>query len=260
MCPSDSMFEGAPAWPGEETAVRAHDPKDNNPPLEEQILMGFTDEVTRLGYHARISELLASTARVPTELNDELAGKVGDLCKQVRAIEQAVDGVRMKHNRQLLDAQRSLKGKSDGMLAPLLQALAPIRQRLDRFVADQARKAEEARRAAAEAARKAQEEEQRRRDEAAAAGRTEEAHAPMPVIEPAPAPPAPIMRGDLGSTVSARSVWHHEIESVRQLPDRLLKHPRVLEALDKVVAAEIRSGARDIKGVRIWEEKAAAVR
>jgi hypothetical protein len=47
---------------------------------------------------------------------------------------------------------------------------------------------------------------------------------------------------------------------VRQLPDRLLKHPKVLEALQSVVAAEVRSGVREIKGVRIWSTDEAVVR
>ena len=70
-------------------------------------------------------------------------------------------------------------------------------------------------------------------------------------------------RGDLGARVGTRTVWHHEIESVRQLPDRLLKHPKVLDALNVVIAAEIRSMGTtktDIKGVRIWSTQAAAVR
>jgi hypothetical protein len=73
---------------------------------------------------------------------------------------------------------------------------------------------------------------------------------------------APIARGDYGSRVGTTTVWHHEIESVRQLPDRLLKHAKVIETLDKLIAAEIKSasGKCEIKGVRIWSDQQAVVR
>lgn len=70
----------------------------------------------------------------------------------------------------------------------------------------------------------------------------------------------PVVRGDLGSRVGTTTVWRHEILSVRQLPDAILKHEKVVEAINKVIAAQVRGGARSIKGTRIWDEKAVAVR
>lgn len=88
---------------------------------------------------------------------------------------------------------------------------------------------------------------------------------PEPVafyVEPAaPAAPfAPVFRGDLGSRVGVKTEWRSAIENVRQLPDAVLKHPNVVEALGKVVAGLVRGGTRQIKGARIWSEEVSSVR
>jgi hypothetical protein len=103
-------------------------------------------------------------------------------------------------------------------------------------------------------------------DEAARAALKDQGHEiaeDQPLFAPAKAPePAPLARGNYGSRVGTTTVWRHEIDSIRQLPDRLLKHPKVREQLDKLIAAEIRSasGKLEIKGVRIWKDTKAAVR
>ena len=52
----------------------------------------------------------------------------------------------------------------------------------------------------------------------------------------------------------------HRILSVRQLPNSILTHAKVVEALDKVIAAQVRSGAREIKGCEIYSETSTAIR
>lgn len=259
-------------------AASERDPfHDNQPPFEERIVMDFMDDLARpgelgqLSIGARIAELMASAARAPAEIKDQdiagqprsaeqICGMLGDLCKQGREVAQRLEGARDKHNRPLLNAQRALKGRADGLIAPLNDAIAKIRQGLDDHaraeaarIAEAERKANEARRIAEEAARRALE----------AEGISDAIPAHQPIIAPPPAlAPAPMGRGDYGARVGTQKVWCHEIESVRQLPDRLLKHPKIIEALDKLIAAEIRaaSGKINIKGVRIWQDTKAAVR
>jgi hypothetical protein len=243
-----SEFTDVPAWPDQNE--RALDRHDNQPPLEERILLDFQDDLDRDGITARVAELLASAGRAPDKIDGQaVAGKVGDLIKQARDVEKRIDGVREKHNRPLLNAQRSLKAKADGIFSPLSIEISKLRSALNAFMAEEQRKADEARRAAEAEARRLQE-------EARANAQPDEPIAPI-VPERVE---KPVARGDLGARVGARTVWRHEIESVRQVPDRILKNQRVIDAISQVIGAEIRAGAREIKGVRIWSEQEASVR
>ena len=85
-------------------------------------------------------------------------------------------------------------------------------------------------------------------------------------VEVAPAyvepeePARTVIQGDMGAKVSRVTTWKHRIVSVRQLPDSILKHAKVIEALDKVLAAQVRSGTREIKGCEIFPETGTAIR
>lgn len=229
-------------------AASERDPRyDNQPPLEQRIMLEFEEDLDREGVKSRIAELLANAAKAPPCDSEAIAGKIGDFCRQASEIEKHVNAAREKHNRPLLNAQRALKGKADELVGPLLSAVARLRTDLNAFMAAEARKARE---------------EQARRDREAMEARAAAAEVAPQLAEQIQAAPVekPIARGELGAKVGTRKVWHHEIESVRQLPDRLLKNPRVIEALDKVIAAEIRAGTKEIKGCRIWSEDEAVVR
>lgn len=247
--PRQGPFASAPA--AEPGPTPSRDPRyDNQPPLEERIMLEFAEDLDREGITRRVQELLASAGRTPETCDSQsIAGKLGDLCKQARDVAQRIDAAREKHNRPLLNAQRALKGRADSIVGPLNDAVALIRTKLNNFMAAEARRVDEERRLAEEAANRAR----------IAAAEQAGPEQPLPTIEPAKVE-APIARGDLGARVGTRTVWHHEIESVRQLPDRILKNPRVIESLDKVIAAEVRGGTRDIKGARIWSAQEAAVR
>lgn len=219
----------------------------NQPPLEAQVMLEFEEDLDREGIKARIAELLESAGRAPKCDSEKIAGSIGDFCRQAGEVEKRINAAREKHNRPLLNAQRALKGKADELAAPLLREVGRLRADLNAFMAEEARK--------------------RREEEARLAREAMEARAAAGTVSPAMAeqiqPPKvekPVARGELGAKVGTQQVWCHEIESVRQLPDRLLKNPRVIEALDKVIAAEIRAGAREIKGCRIWPEDRAVVR
>lgn len=241
-----TVFENVPDWP----EGKARDPRyDNQPPLEERVMLEFEEELERDGVKARVQELLESASRVPEIADDTIAGKVGDLCKLARDVEKRISDAREKHNRPLLNAQRALKGRADRIYAPLADAIAQIRSRLNAYVADQARKRAEEQRKAEEEARKAR--------EAAAEISPELAEQ----IETPKAEVRPIARGDLGASVGTRTVWHHEIEvPIAKLPKAVLENEKVRAAVDQVIGAMIRGGTKEIKGVRIWSEQEAAVR
>lgn len=251
-----TVFSDVQPWPETKTRDTRF---DNQPPLEDRIMLDFEEELERDGITARVQELLDSAGRVPAAIDDDrVAGKVGDLLKLTRDVEKRINDAREKHNRPLLNAQRSLKGKADGIFAPLLNATTIVRQRLNAYMSEQARKAEEARRAAEAEARRIREEQEARAATEVEAGRP----APEPIVEVAPVKVAePVARGDLGARVGTRTVWRHEIEvPIAKLPKAILEAAPVREALDKVIAATIRAGTKEIKGVRIWSEQEAAVR
>ncbi len=251
-----TAFDDKTAWHGN---APARDPNfDNQPPLEERLVMDFEEQLRADGLTDRISQLVTSAGKVPESFDKTIAGKVGDLIAMARTCRKAVEERRETHNRPLLNAQRALKGRADALLAPLDTAINGVKRSLDAFMAEEARKQREAQRLADEQARIAREAAERAAREAEA--NNQPAPPPLaPIIEPARVA-EPVARGDMGARVGTRTVWKHKIESVRQLPDAILKNERVIEALDKVIAAQIRGGTRSIKGVTIWDEQVADVR
>ena len=81
-----------------------------------------------------------------------------------------------------------------------------------------------------------------------------------PVVMTQAAPKAPI-RGHYG-TVSGVETWDVKVVNIRQVPDAFLKHPSVIEALEKVIRPSVRgkNGLRAIKGCEITSTFGSAVR
>lgn len=248
-----TAFPDVKPFPGE-AAQTAAPIGHNKPPLEETIVAEFVEGLTKVdGLLPRLNQLIERGKGAGPCDSDDLAGRYGDFIKMAGTCAKMIEAEREKHNRPILTAQRALKAKADSYIEPLTDAVNRVRRQLDAYMAEQRRIAAEKQRAAEEEARKAR--------EAAEAAAAEAGAEAAPEIEVTPARvEQPVFRGDYGARVGTRTEWQHEIISVRQLPDRLLKHQKVLEALDKVIAAEVRSGTREIKGVRIWSEQKAAVR
>lgn len=148
-----------------------------------------------------------------------------------------------------------------------LQAIADEHARQERLrlqkIADEAARVERLRRQAIEDERAAVE--AREAATVIVDAETVEVEAPVVAVEVAytPAAPEPVrapIQGDMGAKVARVTTWHHRILSVRQLPDSILKHAKVVEALDKVIAAQVRSGTREMKGCEIYSETSTAIR
>lgn len=148
-----------------------------------------------------------------------------------------------------------------------LQAIADEEARQERLrlqaIADEKARAERLRLQAIEDERAAAE--QREAAKVVVEAEAVEVAAPIVEVEVAYTPTAPdpvrtAIQGDLGAKVARVTTWHHRIISVRQLPDSILKHAKVIEALDKVIAAQVRSGTREMKGVEIYSETSTAIR
>lgn len=66
--------------------------------------------------------------------------------------------------------------------------------------------------------------------------------------------------GDYGAKASARESFDFQVVDYAKLPVAIRRHPDVLAAMDKVVRAQVRGGARKIAGVRIFPVTKAMVR
>lgn len=241
----------------------AHPRFDNQPPLEERIMLEFEEALKIPGddgaksIEARIAELLDAAERAPESIDDDAwAGKVGDFIRLARNVEGLVNDAREKHNRPLLTAQRSLKAKADQVLAPLLAAGGTLRARLNIYIAREEAKRREAEARANEAARLAQVE----ADRIARESSTDAVEVAAPIVIAAPIA-KPVARGDLGSRVGGRTVWKHEIQvPIAKLPVAVLNNQKVVDAVNQVIGAMVRGGTHKIKGVRIFETTEASVR
>lgn len=244
--------------PSLQTAPIGH----NRPPLDESVVAEFMEGLKAdAGLLVRVEQLVTRGNAAGPCTDTDLAGRYGDFIRMAGEAVKRIEAEREKHNRPLLTAQRTLKTKADAITAPLVQASNNVRRQLDAFMAEERRKEVEARRQAEEQARIAREAaaaEARRQAEERGAD-PDEVVVPAVEIEATPVE-APVARGDYGARVGTTTKWRHEIISVRQLPDRILKHPKVVEALEKVVGAEVRGGAREIKGCRIWDDQVVSVR
>jgi hypothetical protein len=252
----------------------------NRPPIDEQVVIDLAEALVAEGLTKRIEDLLASFGRAPEITSPEIAGRYAEIIKQMVAAQKAVEAEREKLNRPLLTAQRALKGRADAITAPLKEAETVARARLKKFddhIAELERQREaEAQRIAEQERQRLQaiadQEAQKERDrlqaieneraaaEAREAAVVEVQAETVEVAVEVTTNAGPIAQGDFGAKVSRTTTWKHEIISVRQLPDSILKHAKVVEAIDKVIAAQVRSGTREMKGVRIFAETGIAIR
>lgn len=254
----------------------------NEPPLEDRIVIQFDQALEDAGLIARIDALVAKGADPKDCPDNEMAGKYGDYIKLTGAAIKAVEEQREVLNRPLLTAQRNLKGRADSFAARLKESTDKVKAKLDTFmnaerirVREEEARQERIRQAAIDAANEQariehEEAVKRAADAAAAAAPAGE----LPLVEtPAPPPPpppviefepvkvaAPVARGDYGARVGSKKVWKFRIPSIRKLPDAVLKHEKVLAAIDQVVGAQVRGGSRKITGVEIWDEDVTSVR
>jgi len=231
----------------------------NNPPLDERIIMDFNEALSREGIAQRLHDLIQRGMQAGTCNTAEAAGRYADFVRMAAAEAKALESERDKLNRPLLNAQRALKGRQDALLTPLNNEVKKIRGFIDTYRAEEARKERERQAIAAEEARKAREAAEQAGREAEEAGRPVEI-APVVEVKAAPVEAAPEIRGDYGAKVGTRTEWRHEIDSVRKLPDSILKHDKVISALNQVIGQQVRSGTRKIKGVMIYPVEATVIR
>ena len=250
---------------------------DNAPPpdidiLREQVL----EEAAQL--RARRDEVLASLERTPEVVEDEeTSGKVADLIKAMMACHKAAEIARVARKEPFLESGRVIDGCYKQITDPLMKAKERAERRLTLYQRQKAE--EERRRREAEAKRQAEEAERMRAEAAARAASitTEKDLAEALTSEEmarqatgdaqkaakqagAKAAELSRTRGDRGAVASLRTFWDFTDLRRETLDLEALRHHIPLEGLEQAVRSFIKSGGRELTGVKIFENATTAVR
>lgn len=250
---------------------------DNRPPSDaEQILSAL--EFDSLPLLERRDELLGAVDRMPAEIaDDEVAGKVTDLIKLIAACSKNAESERTATKEPHLQAGRVIDGFFKQITDPLATAKRTAETRLTNW---QRKQAEFERRRREETERRAREEAERARQEAeaqaaametpedldaavtaAALARQAEADAERAQQETtAKAADLSRQRGSMGSVASLRTFWDFTDLERSQIDLNGLRPYIPLDALEKAVRVFIKSGGRQLAGVRIFENTTSVVR
>jgi hypothetical protein len=213
-------------------------------------------------HETRITELMAAhdrfLAATPQGIHDDaIAGRAADFANQLRAAATDLDATRAKIKAPVLHAQRLIDGEARRLTDRLTTARTSVSDKLTVYL--QAKEAAERQCAAEEAARKELEAfeaikaAEQTGDTAPAVEALKEADA---AIGRASAPTVELTRtrSQMGSLTSLRETWTYETTDISKVP------AAYLTVNDAVVKAAIKSGARDIPGLRIFAERKAMVR
>lgn len=252
---------------------------------------GRAPEITSPDIAGRYADLIKQMKAAGTAVENEreklnrpllnaqraLKGRADAICVPLKEAETQARGKVSRYDAEQAEIERQarLKREADERKAReeaeaerrRLQAIADEEARQERLrlqaIADEAARKERLRLQAIEDERAAAE----KREAAAVVVEAETVEVEVPVVQvevaytpAAPEPTRTAIQGDMGAKVARVTTWHHRILSVRQLPDSILKHAKVVEALDKVIAAQVRSGTRELKGCEIYPETTTAIR
>jgi hypothetical protein len=222
----------------------------------------------------RQTQLLAAVNRIPATCEDDvIAGKIGDLIKQIGACTKSLNGMRVSEKEPYLTLGRTVDGFFNRFIDDLDNAKSRAARPLENYLR---KKEDEKRAAAAEAARvereraeqmarEAQELEAARMHTAAqstmneAVRAEEQAVASEKIAESKPADLART-RGDYGSVSTLRTTWAGEILDRNALDLKLLMPYISEDVLQKALNAFVKAGGRSMAGAKIFEKSTATVR
>ena len=238
---------------------------DNLPSLAGDAERLFDEMLAeREGFNDRVEALVDAGKRADAlqieDMDEGTAGRLGDTVVQVRAVIRVVEDAHKTVKAPYLEAGRAVDAKKNDLVDRLDGVKRALEGKQTAFFREEQRKAQEAE-------RKRREEEARiarEREEALRKAEAENAPPPPPPPPPPPAPepvrePEPI-RGDYGTAVSRRTVKKCQVEDYDVAYIHVSKNTKVREAIDKAIAAQVRSGVEEIPGVRIWDDVAVSNR
>lgn len=153
--------------------------------------------------------------------DDDATGRATDFVKMHKAEIAAIDATRKRIKDPVLHAQRLIDGEGNKLTTPLKAQALTIENRIATYLATKA-----------EAARAAQ-----------------DISTPPPTL-----PDATRTRSLSGALTALKDNWVAELVDITKVPTAYL------QVNDAAVKAAIRSGVRDIPGIRIWNDARAFVR
>lgn len=178
------------------------------------------------------------TASLPTEItNEEQQAEASDFLAQLKARYKEVESQRVEFTKPLLDTKKKIDDEFKRTLTPLKTAIGAV----TRVMADFHKKQLEVARKEEERLQKLAEKRQAR---AEAQGKTPE-YRPAPTVEQ----PEKTLRNDEGKAQTTFSkIWKFEVVDETKVPREFLRVDE--SAIRRAVAG----GAREIEGVRIYED------
>lgn len=227
-------------------------------------------------YHSEIDKMANKTMSLM--VTDDASLEAATVCTtQAKALAQAVEKKRVEVKAPYLEVVKVLDGETKGLKDRLVQIqghingkITPYLQQKEKERREAERKAqEEAARIQAELDKKAAEERQKAADEAKsaalAAGMSkkkaeQEAQAAAALVEDAPVVVAQAVadetavKTDTGSA-KLKEEWTFEIINVKDMPDQAFeaRKAEVIKALSPWVNNQVKAGARNIPGVKIFK-------
>jgi hypothetical protein len=242
----------------------------NEPPDDIEILRSNLAE-TNGDLTDRRDELMASVERMPATVeDDEMAGKFADQIKLFTACTKAAEDRRKTTKEPFLASGKLVDAFFKGIGDPLGKAKKDIEGRLHTFnvakaAEEKRRRDEEERQAREEAAQREREMAERAEADQATEADLDEAVAAedraQQATEDASANAADMSRtrGEYGAVSSLRTTWAGEITDARTLDLDALRPHLSLDAMQKAVNAYVRTGARELRGARIYEKQSTVV-
>jgi len=192
--------------------------------------------------------------------DDFVAGHAADFARDLKAAANALDETRTRIKKPVLHAQRLIDGRAKKLTDQVTAAVREVETRVTAYL----RAKEVAARAAAEAeAARLQAEAEQATAEALRTGDITESEAAINLYEAsqqadelanAKALELTRTRGVGGALTALKDNWVAELEDITKVP------AAYLQLNDSVVKAAIKTGVRDIPGIRIWNDAKAFVR
>ena len=192
--------------------------------------------------------------------DDFVAGLAADFCKALKDAASALDEVRTRIKKPVLHAQRLIDGEARKLTDPVTAAVREVEARVTAYLKA---KEEMARTAARAEAERLQAEADRLAAEALRADGMVTAESAIAAIELGQQADALAnassldltrTRGLGGALTALKDNWVYEVVDITRVPTALL------QVNDAAVRALVKQGARDIPGLRIWNDSKAMIR
>ena len=171
--------------------------------------------------------------------DDFVAGHAADFARDMKAAAGALDETRTRIKKPVLHAQRLIDGSAKALSDRVASAVREVEARVTAYLKVKEAEAR-AKLEAEEAARAAVAD-----DIALAALDQETAATALELTR---------TRGTGGALTALKTVWTYEVEDITKVPTHLL------QVNDAAVRAAIKQGAREVPGLRIWNDAKAYVR